>query len=88
MTNARYSIADHVLPLKKQGFIKRPMEAKYLGYHNGDHVFGLADGRIASVDPVLARVRVLDYATGSPKDTETPNTCSKSAQELADDFYA
>lgn len=68
MTDARYSIADHVLTLKKQGFIKRPMEVKYLGYHNGDHVFGLADGRIASVDPVLAMVRIAEFASEDRKE--------------------
>ena len=68
MTNARYSIADHVLILKKKGLIKRPMEAKYLGYHNGDHVFGLSDRRIASVDPVLENVRIVDFASKDRKE--------------------
>lgn len=45
-----------LLILKKSGFINRATEAKYLGCHGGDHCFGLADGRLVSVDLVLGRV--------------------------------
>lgn len=45
-----------LLTLKKSGFINRATEAKYLGCHGADHVFGLADGRVVALDPVFGRV--------------------------------
>lgn len=45
-----------LLLLKQQGFISKPVEAKYLGTHGGDHVFGLVSGDIVAVDLILEKV--------------------------------
>jgi len=47
-----------LLLLKQRGFIERATEARSLGCHGGDHVFGLVDGRIVAVDLALQSIRV------------------------------
>ena len=37
-------------------------------FNVSDHVFGLADGRIASVDPVLENVRIAEFASEDRKE--------------------
>ena len=51
--------------LKEKGHIDRAIDAKYIGYHDGDFVFGLRNGTVCSVDTVIEKVRVSDYKRGN-----------------------
>jgi hypothetical protein len=57
-TNGGFMTANALLLLKQRGFIERATEARSLGCHGGDHVFGLVDGRIVAVDLALQSIRV------------------------------
>lgn len=46
-----------LLILKKLHLINRATEAKYLGFHGGDHVFGLVGGDVCAVDVVTRTVK-------------------------------
>lgn len=43
--------------LKSLGLIERATDARYLGYHGGDHFFGLNGGDVCSVDLVTRCVK-------------------------------
>lgn len=47
-----------MLELKKAGLINTPHDAKYLGCHGADYVFGLVDGSIVAVDLVINKIRI------------------------------
>lgn len=44
--------------LRSAGLIERVAQARYLGCHGGDHIFGLASGAIVAVDLVLRAHRI------------------------------
>ena len=42
--------------LKQAGLVSSALDAKYLGCHGADHIFGLSCGRLVAVDLVLGKV--------------------------------
>lgn len=43
--------------LRTLGLIERATDARYLGCHGGDHIFGLVRGDVVAVDLVISAVK-------------------------------